>query len=131
MAENSNSDDSGGEMTLEVFPGEWSGREVRVVVGRVAEQSERGGRTRLGKGWNGSLPDAVYRLSEGMQHPKVWSAADAPGERSEGVAPRRFSNSLQLEAGDQHLHHPALLEHLLVDQYQHLLLQLLHPQRIF
>ena len=59
MAENSNSDDSGGEMTLEVFPGEWSGREIRVVVGRVAEQSERGGRTRLGKGWNGSLPDAV------------------------------------------------------------------------
>ena len=29
-------------MTLEAFPGERSGREVRVAVGRAAERSERG-----------------------------------------------------------------------------------------
>ena len=74
-------------MTLEIFPGEWSGREVRVVGGRVAELCERGatpqrmgrcggrvlgegsafcaaphtlgcGGTRLGKDRNGSLTDA-------------------------------------------------------------------------
>ncbi len=45
-------------MTLETFLGEWWGREVREVVGRVAERSERGGRTRLEKSRNGSLTAA-------------------------------------------------------------------------
>ena len=45
-------------MALEVFLGEWLGREVRVVGSRVAELCERGDRTRLEKGQNGPLPDA-------------------------------------------------------------------------
>ena len=36
-------------MTLKAFPGERRGGEVRVVEGRVAERSERGSRTRLGR----------------------------------------------------------------------------------
>jgi|GEM_PF-2194218 len=43
-------------MTLEAFPGEGLGREVREAGER--SQSEPGGRTRLGKSRNGSLPDA-------------------------------------------------------------------------
>ena len=43
-------------MTLEGFPGEWMGWEVRVGEGRVAERSEREGRTRLGKGRKGRSP---------------------------------------------------------------------------
>ena len=71
---------------MEVFPGEWMGWEVRVARGRVAERSERVGRTRLGKhrkgipgpthlclgkSWNGTLPDALNPKRRKRQDPNV------------------------------------------------------------
>ena len=43
------------------FPGGRLGRESAWCGGRVAERSERVGRTRLGKGLSGSLPTANQR----------------------------------------------------------------------